>query len=163
MTRWLPFPILSVCLLVMWLLLNQTLSAGHIVLGCILAFAGPLTLAALQLPGGGLRRPGAIMRLAGRVFVDIVRSNIVVARMILAPGQRAKTSGFLTIPLDLRDPYGLAVLACIITSTPGTIWVNFDSATGTLIIHVLDLVNEESMWVDTIKNRYERPLLEIFA
>lgn len=161
MTRWLPFPVLSVCLLAMWLLLNQTLSAGHIVLGCILAIAGPLTLSALQLPRGGLRHPGAIMRLAGLVIVDIIRSNIVVARMILAPGHRASTSGFLTIPLDLRDPYGLAVLACIITSTPGTIWVNFNSANGTLMIHVLDLT-DENMWIDTIKNRYERPLLELF-
>lgn len=161
MTRWLPFPILSVCLLVMWLLLNQTLSAGHIVLGCILGIAGPLTLAALQLPRGGLRRPGAIARLAVRVIMDIIRSNIVVARMILTPGRPARTSGFLTIPLELRDPYGLAVLACIITSTPGTIWVNFNSATGTLMIHVLDLI-DENVWIDTIKNRYERPLLEVF-
>ena len=83
MTRLLPFPILSVCLLVMWLLLNQTLSAGHIVLGCILALVGPLTLAALQLPSGGLRRPGAIARLAVLVIMDIIRSNIVVARKIL--------------------------------------------------------------------------------
>ena len=162
MKRWLPFPILSACLLAMWLLLNQTLSAGHMILGCALAFVAPLTLAALQLPGGGLRRPGAVARLAAVVTMDIIRSNIVVARMILTPGTRARTSGFLTIPLDLRDPYGLAVLACIITSTPGTIWVNFNSAKGTLMIHVLDLV-DEGVWVDTIKNRYERPLLEIFG
>ena len=62
---------------------------------------------------------------------------------------------------ELRDPYGLAVLACIITSTPGTIWVNFNSAKGTLMIHVLDLI-DENVWIDTIKHRYERPLLEIF-
>ena len=109
-----------------------------------------------------MRRPGAVARLAAVVIMDIIRSNIVVARMILTPGTRARTSGFLTIPLDLRDPYGLAVLACIITSTPGTIWVNFNSAKGTLMIHVLDLV-DEGVWVDTIKNRYERPLLEIFG
>ena len=87
--------------------------------------AGPLTLAALQLPRGGLRRPGADRAACVVVIMDIIRSNIVVARMILTPGHRARTSGFLTIPLDLRNPYGLAVLACIITSTPGTIWVNF--------------------------------------
>ncbi len=161
MRRWLPFPFLSVCLLIMWLLLNQALSPGHIVLGGIFAIVGPLALSTLQLPKGGFRRPGAIIRLSVWVIMDIVRSNIAVARMILAPGRNAMTSGFLTIPLDLRDPYGLAVLACIITSTPGTIWVNFDSAKGTLMIHVLDLI-DENVWIDTIKYRYERPLLEIF-
>ena len=68
----------------------------------------------------------------------------------------------MDIPLDLRDPYGLAALACIITSTPGTLWVDFDAASGTLTIHVLDLV-DESEWIRTIKGRYERLLLEIFA
>jgi multicomponent K+:H+ antiporter subunit E len=52
-------------------------------------------------------------------------------------------------------------LACIITSTPGTLWVNFDAAKRILIIHVLDLI-DESEWVRTIKGRYERLLLEIF-
>jgi multicomponent K+:H+ antiporter subunit E len=65
------------------------------------------------------------------------------------------------IPLDMRDPYGLASLACIITSTPGTLWVNFDGQKGALTIHVLDLVDKEE-WIRIIKDRYERHLLEIF-
>lgn len=68
----------------------------------------------------------------------------------------------MEIPLELRDPYGLAMLACIITSTPGTLWVDFNEASGTLTIHVLDLV-DKTEWVRTIKGRYERLLLEIFA
>jgi multicomponent K+:H+ antiporter subunit E len=67
----------------------------------------------------------------------------------------------VNIPLDLRDRHGLAVLACIITSTPGTLWVNFNPANGILMIHVLDLI-DESVWMTTIKGRYERLLLEIF-
>jgi multicomponent K+:H+ antiporter subunit E len=161
MTRWLPFPLVSASLLVMWLLLNQTLSAGHLMLGCILALVGPLTMAALDLPAGRPRRPRAILRLALLVLADIIRSNVAVARIILNPGQRNRTSGFVNIPLELRDPYALAVLACIITSTPGTIWVDFDSAKGALLIHVLDLI-DESTWIRTIKHRYERLLLEIF-
>jgi multicomponent K+:H+ antiporter subunit E len=66
------------------------------------------------------------------------------------------------IPLELRNPYGLAALACIITSTPGTIWVDFDEARGLLTIHVLDLTDRDDV-VNAIKGRYERRLLEIFA
>jgi multicomponent K+:H+ antiporter subunit E len=100
--------------------------------------------------------------LAGFVAADIVRSNIAVALIVLGVTGRERKSGFVHIPLDLRQPYGLAVLACIITSTPGTLWVSFDEATGTLTIHVLDLI-DESEWIRTIKGRYERLLLEIFA
>ena len=47
------------------------------------------------------------------------------------------------------------------TSTPGTIWLNYDAAKGTLLLHVLDLV-DETVWIRTIKGRYERLLMEIF-
>ena len=67
----------------------------------------------------------------------------------------------MRIPLDMRDPYGLTALACIITATPGTIWVEYDSADSTVLIHVLDLIDEEQ-WVTIIKQRYERRLMEIF-
>ncbi|MCC7254244.1 Na+/H+ antiporter subunit E [Hyphomicrobium sp.] len=160
MTRWMPYPILSAFLLGMWLLLNQSLSPGHIVLGSIIGVAGGLAISTLQIPSGRIHRPLSIVKLAFIVLVDIIRSNIAVTRIVLTPGRKAQ-SGFMTIPLDLRDHYGLAILACIITSTPGTVWVNFDSAKGVLLIHVLDLI-DEAAWTDLIKNRYERLLREIF-
>ena len=162
MTRIVPFPLMSVGLLVLWLLLTETFSLGHVLLGSGAALAGGWAFAALEPPKAHLRRPGAILRLIALVLADIVRSNIAVAKVVLGFGRRHRTSGFVKIPLELRDPYGLAVLAAIITSTPGTLWVGFDDASGTLTIHVLDLV-DESEWVRIIKSRYERPLLEIFA
>ena len=161
MMRWLPYPALSLFLLVMWLLLNQTLAAGHIILGAGLAIGGGLALTALEPPRIRLRGPRAILTLLFLVLHDIVRSNIAVARIILGPRQPSEISGFLNIPLDMRAPYGLATLALIITATPGTLWVNFDSAKGILTIHVLDLIDEDA-WIMTIKQRYESLLMEIF-
>ena len=162
MTRLLPFPIASASLLVLWLVLNQTLSLGHILLGGAVALVGGWLLSALKPPKARPRRLGTIFRLAALVLVDVVRSNVAVARIILGLERRRRTSGFVEIPLELRDPYGLATLACIITSTPGTLWVDFNEASGALTIHVLDLV-DKTEWVRTIKDRYERLLLEIFA
>jgi multicomponent K+:H+ antiporter subunit E len=162
MMRLLPFPVASAGLLVLWLLLAQSLSLGHILLGSVAGLLGGWMLAALELPKIRLRRTGAAFRLAGLVLADIARSNIAVASIILVNVQRERTSGLVEIPLDLRNPYGLATLACIITSTPGTLWVDFNAASGTLTIHVLDLI-DKSDWIGTIKGRYERLLLEIFA
>jgi multicomponent K+:H+ antiporter subunit E len=161
MTWLVPFPVLSAGLLVLWLLLNG-LSVGHILLGGTVALIGGWAFAVLEPPKMRLRRPLTVFRLAAFVFADIVRSNVAVARIILGLEPRRWTSGFVDIPLQLRDPDGLAALACIITSTPGTLWVDFNEASGTLTIHVLDLV-DETEWVRTIKGRYERLLLEIFA
>lgn len=162
MSRFLPFPIASISLLLLWLLLNQTVSLGHLLLGGAVALVGGWTLTLLELPKGGLGRIGAICRLAARVLIDIARSNLAVARIILGLEPRRWTSGFVEIPLELRHSYGLAALACIITSTPGTLWVDFEPASDMLTIHVLDLV-DEGEWIRTIKGRYERLLLEIFA
>ena len=138
MTQLLPFPLVSAGLLILWLLLNQTLSLGQILLGSLTALVGGWALTALQLPKARMRRPGAMFRLSALVLADIVRSNIAVAASSWASEGASETPGFVNIPLDLRDPYGLAALACIITSTPGTLWVDFDAASGMLMIHVLD-------------------------
>jgi multicomponent K+:H+ antiporter subunit E len=161
MTRLLPFPFVSFGLLVLWMLLNQTASLGQLLIGGVIALVGGWILTNLQLPRSRVRRPSALLRLLGLVSMDIIRSNIAVGRIILGFGRRQRTSGFVTIPLDIRNPYGLALLACIITSTPGTLWVNFDAQKRLLMIHVLDLI-DEGEWIRTIKGRYERHLLEIF-
>jgi multicomponent K+:H+ antiporter subunit E len=161
MRRFLPFPLAAAGLFVLWLLLNQSWTSGQILLGSAAALAWVWALTALQPPNTRIRRIGAIFALASRVLADIIRSNIAVARIILGFARRERRPGFVNIPLDLRDPYGLAALACIITSTPGTLWVNFDSARGMLMIHVLDLIDENE-WIQTIKGRYERLLREIF-
>jgi multicomponent K+:H+ antiporter subunit E len=162
MTRLLPFPLASAGLFVFWILLNQTLSPGQVLLAAVVAVIGGWAFAALRPSRARPRRMPAIFRLTAFVIADIVRSNIAVAFIILGLERRQWTSGFVEIPLDLREPYGLAALACIITSTPGTVWVDFDAVKGTLTIHVLDLV-DKAEWIRTIKGRYERLLLEIFT
>jgi multicomponent K+:H+ antiporter subunit E len=162
MSRLIPFPVASGGLFALWLLLNQTFSIGHILLGGVIAVVGGWTLTALELPKTRLQRIGVMARLAAVVLIDIVRSNIAVAGLILDLKRSRRTAGFVEIPLELRNPYGLAALACIITSTPGTIWVDFDEARGLLTIHVLDLTDRDDV-VNAIKGRYERRLLEIFA
>lgn len=158
----LPYPIASAIFLGFWLLLNQSLSTGQFLLGASMALIGGWALAALEQPKARPRRPLAILRLAFIVSADIVKSNIAVACIIIGFGRRERRPGFVDIPLELRDPYGLALLACIITSTPGTLWVKFEEPAGKLTIHVLDLV-DKAEWINTIKSRYEQPLLEIFA
>jgi multicomponent K+:H+ antiporter subunit E len=162
MRRWLPFPLLSVALAAMWLMLNGTLEAAHLLLAALLGLLGGLLLANLQPPLARVRRSArAIGALFWLVFIDIVRSNVAVARIALNPGVRGRSAGFLTMPLEVRHPGALAVLAIIITATPGTSWARYDADSNALTIHVLDLVDEQA-WITLFKRRYERRLKEIF-
>jgi len=160
MSRVLPYPVLAAALLLTWLLLTS-FSPAQFLLGAVVAVAASRAMAALQPSKPRLRRWQLIPWLVAIVLLDILKSNAAVAGIILRGGRREGEPGFVTIPLDLRDSTGLAVLACIVTSTPGTAWVEFEPGPGVLMIHVLDLTGEAE-WVALIKNRYEKMLLEIF-
>lgn len=160
MKRILPYPLLSLSLLVMWLLLNQSLGLGQILLGAFIAVMAGLVTAALDPPKPKVRSYLAILKLLWVVVIDVLRSNIEVVGVILS-GRSRETNRFIEIPLELRDRVGLTILACIITATPGSAWLNYDSFRGVVLIHVLDL-QDEAVWIATVKQRYEALLLEIF-
>ena len=159
--RLVPAPVLSLALLVLWLLLNRSLSAGHIVLGAVLALAIPLLTAGLRPLPVRLRKPGAVLRLAWTVVADTTRSNWAVARLLLTPGARQHPAGFVHIPLEVRDPNALAVLAMIVCITPGTAWAELSLDRSVLMLHVLELKDPAALIAD-VKRRYEAPLMEIF-
>ncbi len=162
MTRLLPHPLLALAFLALWLLLVESVSPGALLLGAVLAVTASRVLVALGMPKGRLGRLRAVPGLLFDVLVEIVRSNNAVARIILQPAEPgARRAGFVHIHLDMRNPYGLSALACIVTATPGTVWVDYDAQDGTMLLHVLDLVDEET-WVRTIKDKWERRLMEIF-
>jgi multicomponent K+:H+ antiporter subunit E len=152
-------PVLTGVLFVMWLLLNDSFSLGHVVLGLTLAVVLAWSSGLLRPLQPRIRRPQLALALLALVLHDIVRSNLGVASIVL--GLRQPRSGFVKIPLELSDPHGLAVLAGIVTATPGTVWVDHDAGASTLTLHVLDLKSEQE-WIDWIKNRYERLLLGVF-
>ncbi len=156
-----PHPILAAGVFATSVLLSGAFNPPSIALAVVLALLAPQVMRALDLQRVQVRAPMAILSLAGLVLVDVLRSNWAVATIILAGRKRARKSGFIHVPLDLKDRYALAVLAVILTATPGTLWVEYDSASGRLLLHVLDLVDEEE-WVHLIKDRYERRLREIF-
>ena len=109
MKRLLPAPLLSACLVVLWLLLNRSLSPGHLLTAVVLAWAIPLLTLGLRPLPVRIRRPGTIVRLGLRVMADSLHSNYMVLRFILRPKLRRHPAAFVHIPLQLRDPNGLAV------------------------------------------------------
>ena len=108
MTRLLPYPLLAVSLLAMWLLLNG-LSLGHFVLGSVIAVAASNVTAALQPDRSRIRRWHLIPKLVAIVLLDVWRSNVAVARLILFPGHHKRVSGFVIVPLELREPAALVI------------------------------------------------------
>lgn len=155
-------PTLVLCLTALWLLLQQTLAPGQIVLGATLALLLAWASSRLRPLRARLRRLDLAAMLMLVVLTEIVRSNISVARIVLGlVRDREVRSGFVQIPLQLRDPHGLAALAAIITATPGTVWSGLSPENDCLTLHILDLQDEQES-IRHIKDRFERPLMRIF-
>jgi multicomponent K+:H+ antiporter subunit E len=161
MRRLLPSPLLSVALLVVWLLLNNTLAPGQVLLGALLALGLPLLTDRLRPERARMRRPLRAVRLLLVVLLDIVLANFEVARRILGP-EAALRPRFVWLPLDIRDPYGIAALAGIITLTPGTVSSDLSADRQYLLVHAFHC-DDPAALVASIKQRYERPLMEIFT
>jgi multicomponent K+:H+ antiporter subunit E len=155
-------PVLVVVLAALWLVLNQSMSVAQVLLGTILAVVLTWAASSLRSLHARIRRVDVAAHLVLVVIKDIVLNNLHVARIVLDPGRpRQIRSGFVRIPLELRDPHGLAALAIIVTSTPGTVWAGHSPTDGALTLHVLDL-EDESAVIQLIKERYEQPLRRIF-
>lgn len=159
MNRLLPFPLLSAALFGMWILLTG-FSPGHVLLAALVALFIPRVMLVLDVEKPRIRLGWPLVKLAGIVLFDIIRSNIAVFKIVLFP-RKERQSGFIQLPIELENNYALGVLAIVITSTPGTLWLQHDARTKVILIHVLDLVDEEE-WIVLIKDRYEKLLMEIF-
>ncbi|MEZ0001978.1 Na+/H+ antiporter subunit E [Sinorhizobium fredii] len=159
MRAWYPYPLFSIALFLMWLLLNQSVAPGAIVVGVFLSTLLAWVMVKLQPTQSRLRRLGLMAGFALAVAADIVRSNVAVAGIILRARRRPANTGFMTVDVDLENENALALLACILTATPGTAWLEYDRRQKSLLLHVLDIDNED-LWRRTVK-RYEAGLKEI--
>ena len=160
MKRFLPSLPLSLAVFLLWLLLVSKVSAGGLVLAAALAIALPMMAATLRPPRAHFGHMGVALRLAATVLIDIVVSNIEVARRILGP-QSALAPAFIWVPLDIRSPHGITALAAIITLTPGTVSAELAEDQRHLLVHCFNLDDAEGA-IAKIKARYEAPLMEIF-
>lgn len=158
--RLLPSPVLSLTVFGFWLLLNDSVDAGSVAMACLLALAVPPFAARLDREFARFGKLRGIPGLAGVLLRDIVVANITVARQVLGPEEKLRP-GFVWVPLEIRNIHGIAALTSFITLTPGTVSSLLSEDRRYLLVHVLDMDNAENV-VRDIKERYERPLMEIF-
>ncbi len=157
---WLPHPLLSAVLVVVWLLLVNSVSIGHVLLGSLLGVLVPLFTHALWPGRPRIYRRGRLLRYGAMVMWDIVVANLEVAKWIVGPQDKLRPA-FVEVPMDLTDEFAITVFTGTVSLTPGTVSAEVSSDRRTLLIHALNVADPDEL-VATIKRRYEAPLKEIF-
>ena len=161
LARLLPAPLTSAALLALWLVLARSVSAGQILLGLALSLAVPILTLRLRPNRVLVRRPLVVVRFILTVGYDVLLSNFEIAWGVVRWRWRRPDARFVIVPLELRDPLGLAALSMVTTVVPGTVWSEIALDRSVLLLHVWD-VRDEATFVARFKARYEKPLREIF-
>jgi multicomponent K+:H+ antiporter subunit E len=157
----LPHPLLTLALTIFWLMLLNSVSLGGLVFGVLLGIVVPILTAPYWPDRPRLRNPAMIAEYMIVVLWDIAVANVVVARTIIFKKNADIKSGWVTIPLELRTPEAITVLAGTITMTPGTVTSDLSADGRCLLVHYLDAADPDEVR-DSIKRRYEGRLKEIF-
>ena len=155
-----PHPFLSLLLAASWIALQQSVALPQLITAGVLGWGLPQLLHGFLTPGTRLRSKRTAVRFTLLVLYDIVVANFTVARIVLSPWSRPQP-GWVVVPLDIRHPTGIVLLAIVITTTPGTVSCIVDEAGRRILVHALDCPDAQAMALD-MKSRYERPLMEMF-
>ena len=158
--RLLPSPVHSLLLFVVWLLLNNTVAPGHLVLATFFAIFIPLITSGMQDPQPSIRKPFIALRYVFRVIGDIVVANFEVALLVIGSSKKLSPA-FVAIPIDIQHELPITILASTVSLTPGTVSAEISEDKQWLYVHVLSLTNKDEL-INLIKQRYEQPLMEIF-
>jgi multicomponent K+:H+ antiporter subunit E len=162
MTRRLfPHPLLSLLLFATWILLVNQLKVGSLVMALILATIIPLLTAAYWPNRPTLTNIPRFASYLLLVMWDIVIANIQVARIVLFMPADQIRSAWIAVPIDLKTPEAITMLAGTITMTPGTVTSDMSSCGRVLLIHALHAPDPDGICAD-IKTRYEARLKRIF-
>ena len=159
--RLFPHPLLSVLLFIIWMLLVNRFAIGSLVLALFLAITIPMITAPYWPKRAGIRNIPAFAAYCLLVMWDILVANIQVAKIILFyPNDRIK-SAWIPVPITLKSPEAITMLAGTITMTPGTVTADMSSCGRVLLIHSLHAPDPDAIR-DEILTRYEARLKRIF-
>lgn len=161
MKRLLPHPYLTLLLTVIWLMLVNRLTLESLIFGLMLGLVIPVATAAYWPDRARIRNLPAMIGYVLIVLYDIAKSNVVVARIVLFLPRDQLRPAWVTVPLDLRTPEAITVLAGTITMTPGTVTADIAEDGHSLLVHCLHTTDPDGV-IDEIKTRYEARLKEIF-
>lgn len=165
-----PTPVRSLLLFGVWILLNNSFEPIHLLAATILAIGIPLLTIGFRDQQPSIKRWGKAASYVILVIWDIIVANIQVLKIILGPNKNIKP-GFVMVPVDMVESLPITLLAGTVSLTPGTVSADVLKAKNArlenptspyyLIIHVLNLDDEQAL-IDSIKQRYEARIKEIF-
>ncbi|WP_264193799.1 Na+/H+ antiporter subunit E [Methylobacillus caricis] len=160
MQRFLPHPLLTVMLALIWLLLSNSIAPGQMVLGILLGWALPFFALQFWPDKVKVHKPLTLLKFTYILLHDIIEANFIVALRILGNPDKLRPA-FIVVPIDLNSDFAMSILANTTCLTPGSLSALLAPDRKSILVHTMD-VGDIDAFIHTIKTRYEQPLKEIF-
>lgn len=157
MTGWTRVALLTLA----WIALTGDTSPADALFGFGVSWLSLAFVGQRPSSGFGWRRLPAATRLALFFLWELVVANLKVAAVVLRPG-RLLRPGIVAVPLDVTTDVQIALLANLITLTPGTLSVDVSSDRRVLYVHFLQIDDPEAARRE-VKDGFERRVLEVLA
>ena len=150
-------------LALVWAAITGNFSALNLALGAGIGAVTALVLRHWFARPLALRRLRRIVSLTLLFLWELIVSAVRVAFIVLRPNLKSSLRpAIIAFPLTVKSDAEIALLANLITLTPGTLSVDVADDRSVLYVHVLDLVSRDQLIAD-IANGFERKVQEVFA
>lgn len=151
--------LLNFFIAVVWMFVNNEWTAITFLLGYLVGFVLIFMLRRF-FPGRFYGRRLLATFVLFIIFVkELILSNLAVIKLVLKP-RLAIRPGIVALPIELKTPWEITLLANLITLTPGTLSIDVSSDNETLYIHALDIEETEQVITD-IKDTFEKRIMEV--
>lgn len=148
---------INILLAMLWHLFLPAWGAADYLIGFVM---GAIALSLHNRDYG--HRLWALITFTGFVGWEIVVSNLKLAQVILQRNPQLSPA-IIAVPLSVRSPIEVTILASIITLTPGTLSIDLgksDQGEHLLYVHTLT-IDDIDQFRTTVKETFERRLLAI--
>lgn len=145
---------------VVWLAITGSASLHNLFLGLVVSLLSLSLIREQAVTKGYPVRPLRVALLAGLFFAELAKSAFRVALLVVRPRMEIKP-GIFAYPLNVKGDFEIALLANLITLTPGTLSVDVSEDRTTLYVHALDCSDVEGAKRD-IAEGFERRIREAF-
>lgn len=145
-----------------WLAISGSYTLPNLIFGALIA-ALSLGLIRHQIVKSESRRvrPLSVLLLAMLFIKELALSAWTVAKLVVQPKMDLKP-GIFAYPLTVEGDFEIALLANLITLTPGTLSVDVAEDRRTLYVHALDCSDVDAT-KRSIAHGFERKIMEAFT
>jgi multicomponent Na+:H+ antiporter subunit E len=152
--------LLNVLLMALWIAATAVFTYANALLGFVIGFFVLWWLRPLLGPTTFFRKLPLALWFSLLFLWEVFKANLRVAWDVVTP-QKFRKLGIIAIPLDVSTDIEIALLANLITLTPGSLCLDVSPDRRTLFVHEMFVKNPEEVR-RLIKRRFEHWVLTLF-